>query len=310
MKFIKNAISVKNKPETPPPVISYSGIPILSTGGLCQLTGKQKTGKTGILMSIIAGCFADTDTFGLTISSCPSDKYVMYFNTELSYEDLYEFYLSVLNRIDSNEDLPNLVFVDLKPHILSSSKVKQLKEIVKDAENIHLLIIDGIVDLCNDFNSIPESTKTLEFINEIIVNYECPIITTLHQNPNSNADSKSRGHLGTFLSQKVNSTMITKKTKSGDKENFYLTLTDLRKGFIANDIPFQFNKELGYHTSLGSLNIKEFMNTTRSSEELKTFIQTVSKVGRNKALDIIKDYEDRGIIRKENDSRKAKYVLQ
>lgn len=310
MKFIKNAITVKNKPKASPPVISYEGVPVLSTGGLCQLTGKQKTGKTGVLMSLIAGCFAETDTFGLTVSTCPANKYVIYFNTELSYEDLYEFYLSVLKRIDSDKDIPNLVFVDLKPHILATSKVKELKEVIGDAKDIHLLIIDGVVDLCKDFNSITESTKTLELINEIIVSYNCPIITTLHQNPNSNAESKSRGHLGTFLSQKVNSTLITKKIKTGDKENFYLTLTDLRKGFISKDIPFEFNKDLGYHTSAHSYNLKGFMVEPKSSEELKTFIQTIEKVGRNKALDIVKELEKKGTIIRENESRKAKFILK
>lgn len=78
----------------------------------------------------------------------------------------------------------------------------------------NLCFIDGVADLVNDFNNVTESKEIITELSRIALEYDCAIICTLHTNPSE--DSKPRGHLGTFLTQKASDVISCKKDKRED----------------------------------------------------------------------------------------------
>lgn len=222
MEFSKFSFNVK--PMEQEVLIKYQGNDVLTNSSFIQLTGKAKSGKSSVLMSIIGGCFNTTiDTLGLEIAACPPDRYVVYVNTEMSAYETWECFTQLFDRIGGEP--ANLVVIDCV-----TVRGKTLRDQVDSAINAYtpyLLIIDGIVDACEDFNNQIYSQKAVDWIHQICNTKTCGAIVTLHQNPEALAkDSKSRGHLGTFIEQKAKSTLSTTK----QKDYFMLRGSKMRRG--------------------------------------------------------------------------------
>ena len=77
-------------------------------------------------------------------------------------------------------------------------------------EDIGLVIIDGIADLCNDVNSIEESNRVVQKLLTWTANYECHVVTVVHSNFGSD---KPTGHLGSFLEKKAETQIQLEKNE-------------------------------------------------------------------------------------------------
>ncbi|MCL2561584.1 MAG: AAA family ATPase [Rikenellaceae bacterium] len=63
------------------------------------------------------------------------------------------------------------------------------------------VLIDGIRDLCGNFNDIDQANHVINVIMKLSSEYKCAIMTIIHQNKDKN-DNNPRGHLGTELMNK------------------------------------------------------------------------------------------------------------
>lgn len=68
-----------------------------------------------------------------------------------------------------------------------------------ERENIGVVIIDGIADLCSDVNNIEESNAVVQKLMKWTKELNCHIITVIHSNFGTD---KPTGHLGSFLEKK------------------------------------------------------------------------------------------------------------
>ena len=66
-------------------------------------------------------------------------------------------------------------------------------------DNVGLVIIDGVADLCLDVNSNTEATEVVQKLMEWSARFKCHIITVIHSNFGSD---KPTGHLGSTLEKK------------------------------------------------------------------------------------------------------------
>lgn len=207
-------ISTTNRPTMPDNIITKDSKPVLNTGNFIQLTGQAKTCKTSVLMELTKSLIDGKSRLGFDFTKCPTDKEVVYINTELSAYDLWEFHEKILKEIGSTRDHPNLKFFDAqsmgKDLILQS-----LKDYFTTGKPF-VVLIDGIVDFVEDFNNQRESKNVVDLILSSCKQHSCAMILTLHQNP-STFSTKSRGHLGTFIEQKAKGTLCTFKNKKGFK---------------------------------------------------------------------------------------------
>ena len=211
-------------PMEPGTIIIKNEDKVLTACSFIQITGKAKTCKTNVLMSIIGGCFSDSiDTLGLTINKCPDDKHVIYINTEMSAFDTWKHGKLIIERLNGKPD--NLHFIN-KMETRGEQLRKEIDEVVQTYPP-YLLIIDGVVDACEDFNNQIYSKNTVDWLNRLCNKGACGCIVALHQNPEAlGKESKSRGHLGTFIEQRAISTFSTTK----QRDYFTLRCSRMRHG--------------------------------------------------------------------------------
>lgn len=81
-----------------------------------------------------------------------------------------------------------------------------------EIENVGLVVIDGVADLCNDVNNIEEGNMVAQKLMEMSAKHNCLIITVIHSNFGSD---KPTGHLGSALEKKAE-TQIQLEKESED----------------------------------------------------------------------------------------------
>ena len=81
-------------------------------------------------------------------------------------------------------------------------------------ENIGVLIVDGIVDLIEDYNDQKQSRQLIDHFKKIIAKNNVLFIPVLH---NARSTGSARGHLGTELINKSKAVIkIEKNNESGN----------------------------------------------------------------------------------------------
>lgn len=222
--MLLNEIDLNVIPMEPGTIIIKNEDKVLTACSFIQLTGKAKTCKTNVLMSIMGGCFSDNiDTLGLDIQKCPPDKHVIYVNTEMSAYDTWKHLKDLSERIGGKP--ANLHFLNEMETRGETLRRKVEETII--AYPPYLLVIDGIVDVCEDFNNQLISKLTVDWLQKLCNTYAFGSIVAIHQNPEAlGKESKSRGHLGTFIEQRAISTFSTSK----QRDYFTLRCSRMRHG--------------------------------------------------------------------------------
>lgn len=223
---------------------SYKDAIIFSDDNISVLLGKKKTGKSIACQDFITGAlYGGTSPLGFKWKECPKDKYVYYFDTELSTREFYDR----LKLLSSNgeESLEKLQAYNIKG--LSYNKRREFIQEATKRGDAYMIIIDVVSDLLIDFNSITESVEVVDIVQEVSLINNCPILLTLHLNPSDNIKqvTKGKGQLGVLLGNKTQSTLITSKIRL--KNYFDLSFVDLRNGYLDNEhIKYMYDKDSLY----------------------------------------------------------------
>ena len=118
---------------------------------------------------------------------------------------------------------------------------KHIAAILARFTGARLVIIDGIKDICKDFNNIADVAACMDTVTSWALTYNVHILCILHENPSSD---KARGHLGTELYNKATEIINVKREtdSNGTKlNNFRVTWEAIREGAGVN--PFNFAVE-------------------------------------------------------------------
>lgn len=129
-------------------------------------------------------------------------------------KDDYKAAADALNR--------RLYVANVRAHNVETRR-KHIAQMLEYAKGVKLVIIDGIKDICNDFNNIAEVAATMDEVTRWALQYDVHILCVLHENPSSD---KARGHLGTELYNKATEIINVKR-----EENFFrVTWEAIREG--------------------------------------------------------------------------------
>ena len=194
---------------SPEPLLvqSTTQTPLLYRRGIHISSGKQKAGKTFYNSILVSALLNESGFFNLVPTR--NNFKVLFADTEQDMSDTQE----VIRRIHRINDWP----LDKNVSTLTGSNLRELSaaeriQIIEESvEAIRpdVLFIDGIVDLCLDFNDLAEGHAITTMMMKWAVKYNLAIVTALHVNK---GDDNLRGHLGTFLAQKgENVIRITKE---------------------------------------------------------------------------------------------------
>ena len=204
----KYKIDLSNPVAPPEPLIiqSDSDIPMLHCRNISTVAASAKVGKT-FLISAIATAALCKDSF-LNLH-CPKEKVkVLFCDTEQDISDTQVVTKRIhrLNEWGLHANNDSFVALNLRDPD-REARIAAIESAIIDIKP-DLVLLDGIVDLVGDFNNIQDSHQAVTTLTRWATKYNCHIATCLHVNKGT---AELRGHLGAFLRQKGELTLLLTK---------------------------------------------------------------------------------------------------
>ena len=258
----RHAFDFHNPPEKPLSVIRLAGQSICTAGNLVTVQGQVKSGKSALLSAMIAGSIAEDSPFIdlLGLECIPSQgKAIIHFDTEQSAWDYDQLIRGALRRAEIEGEPPPCLetywvvtepIADRFPMLCAC-----MERAARRRGGIHIVLIDGIADLFPDVNQDMASIETVDKLQNLAAQYDCPIVCVIHENPGSDF-GKTRGHLGSQLSRKSQSNL--KIAKDNASEIITLYTDSSRNAHIprAHGIKFKWDSKEGMHTAIAADNVR------------------------------------------------------
>jgi hypothetical protein len=202
------AIDLSRPVPPPQPLLiqTETELPMLHRRNISTVAASAKVGKTFLVSAIAAASLHDEGFMGL---HCPKEGVkVLFVDTEMDISDTQ----AVTQRIhrllnwQTDKSFPQLTALNLREYE-KETRLSIVEAAISDLRP-DLVLLDGIVDLCESFNEIAPSQKVVTQLTQWATTYDCHICTCLHVNKGT---GELRGHLGAFLRQKGELTLLLTK---------------------------------------------------------------------------------------------------
>lgn len=226
-------------------------IPLGTDGNFSFIQAYPKVGKSFFVSLLVSAYQCNGNKFTGKIKGNRKGRKIIHFDTEQG-----KFHVS---RLAKRPMKMNKLKDDKHYHIyaLRTMNYKERIDFIEyvlydkfEKQNIGLIVIDGIADLCSDVNNMEESNFVVQKLMEWTSVLNCHLTTIIHQNFGTN---KATGNLGSALEKKcelqislekngVNLGLITaecKRSRSRAFETFSFTINDNGlPEFVSNDYDF------------------------------------------------------------------------
>jgi hypothetical protein len=260
-----------SKPDKPKPLFSLAEGCICTPGNLLNIQAPAKAGKSAAVTGLLAAAMADRggkhDTLGFSAQYF-GGKAIIHLDTEQSRFDHDQLVRRALKRAGVQEPPPWLMSYTLAD-LNIGERHQALENAIALAEEDHggifAIIIDGVADLCSSPNDDREAFALVAKLHGIALKHKCAVITIIHENPGSEM-GKSRGHLGSELDRKVETTLRLAKDGDGVTSMWvkFGRHCDMPKG---SAWCFKWCSDLEMHISVGTA------NTMKDEEKQELFVE-------------------------------------
>lgn len=205
-----------------------------SLGNFIIFSGLPKAGKSTFINAAISNAFVKDKPIYQMELNIPKKKNLGYFDTESNEFDFYKN-LDRIKTFSKVEKLP--VFFNAFSTREDEPEVnRQMIELYIEKWKPAALVVDGMLDLVNDFNDVQESRAVISWLKRITKQYNTLIIGVVHL---GKKDGHTLGHFGSMLDRYAQSIVEVVK----DKENalFLLKSKMLRSADDFDDIAIMWN---------------------------------------------------------------------
>lgn len=200
-KFRKSILDQNREYPPPAPVINLwqngKTIPFLTKKSFSLWQGKQKSKKTTVLALAVAAFIYNYAKNDLTYFTAAAEGTVLFFDTEQG-ESYASRTMKLILSLAGLKTSTKLVYCDLRGYS-PKERMEIIRAGIENTPNVQLVIVDGVVDLMNDFMDANEGQITIDKLVKLSSDFDIHIAGVLHQNK---ADKNARAHVGTFASQK------------------------------------------------------------------------------------------------------------
>jgi hypothetical protein len=175
-------------------------IPLLTLKSFSLWQGKQKSKKTTILAILIAALIADCSQFVQgegTFLQAVEKSIVLVFDTEQG-ESYAARTMRMILKLANLKTSPFLIYCDLREYP-PSERMKIIAAGIECTPGVRMVIIDGLVDLLEDFMDAKDGHTGITEILRLCSKFNIHIAGVLHQNK---SDKNARAHIGSIASQK------------------------------------------------------------------------------------------------------------
>jgi len=219
-------------------------IPLGTYGNFSFVSAPPKTHKTYFISLLASVYISGSNRFGGDMRGFREDKCLVHFDTEQGKYHAQRVFSRVndMAEIDKEEICYHTFALRT---IGYKTRIEFIDYYLKKQENLGLVIIDGIADLCSDVNNIVEANEVVQRIMEWSANYNCHIICVIHSNWGS---EKPTGHLGSFMEKKTEThiqleknilneiTVKCKRSRGFAFENFSFKINDFGLPVIVKEM--------------------------------------------------------------------------
>ncbi len=207
-----HAISVHDDIPADVNTLSIGGVDTFAREGLHFVKAKAKQGKTSAL-AIIESVYISSNggKWGLLQRIGNSPLKVRHIDTEQKPYDTQQFTNKVFNMAGTTEDEAgdNYRVYNFRTETDNDRKKELIYTMLKH-DPTDVLVIDGVVDLMDNFNEIDDSKNTISWLMQIATEFKIVLFCVLHTNKNI-MDHNMRGHFGTMADQKCDNTLECEK---------------------------------------------------------------------------------------------------
>ena len=210
--------------DTPPEfTLFFEGVPIASAGNIIGLTGPEKGGKSTVC-SIIAAAAANTEIAVCGYSSQGLQSIIWIDTEQTNYYARLQFRRAAgLSCLDLRTFAVKGDFYTLRGASISE-RYDVLFEVLEDAPNYSLVIVDGITDVLeNGINDEKGAVELAGALMEIAERKKLTIVTVIH----TNKSDAARGWVGGELGRKCETVI---KVKSDSDKNILDVTFPLTRG--------------------------------------------------------------------------------
>ena len=300
-----------------PYLLYYKNIGMFPRGDIQALFGKKKSGKTTAARLFITAILKG-EYKGFSTKDKKQLK-VLIADTEQAPGNVKRNARRIQEAAGWNADRnnPALLVLALRPN----SKKERWQIIATEVARFKpdFVFLDGIVDICEDFNDAKASGEAVLNVMKLSAENECAVLCVLHFNKGTAKDSEAaRGHLGGELANKVSESYIVERENGKTK----VTPQDCRNDEVP---PFVFDvttdgEREEINVSDQEANPNDYADLMRlmneafeedealSHTELKKAVQNIEECTEKTARSKIKAASTSGIISKGSGAR-GKYTL-
>lgn len=175
------------------------------------LSGLPKTCKSTIVSAILGAAISQNTIFDISVNLPEARQKIAYFDTESSDYDFYRQVQKIENF--ANKKIPDNILLYQVREDTPGKIRKMIEQLLKDDQQISFLIIDGLLDLCLNYNSEEETRLLVNWLKKITKQYNILVLAVLHL---GKKDEQTLGHLGSNTDRWAQSTLkITKDKEKG-----------------------------------------------------------------------------------------------
>lgn len=185
---------------------------IAQLGSYCVFSGLPKTAKSTFIAASIASAYLPKfqDNWGIKFNLAKDRKKIGYFDTESSEYDFYKQIDKIkqftLQSTYLNENIDCFNTREDDPKMIRAL----ITEYLENTPDCSILIIDGFLDLCFNYNDEIETRMLTNWFKKITKKYNIMLAGVLHLGKGGN---DTLGHLGSNTDRWANSTLVTEKNK-------------------------------------------------------------------------------------------------
>ena len=234
-EIIEHSLFLDEEITQPPPILTIDNKTIATEGNFITISGQPKSRKTTFAFFMIASGLLQKSIFNIQLNLNTDEKIIL-IDTEQSIFD-FARQIKILKFTLKCKKLP----LNFSAYLFRQYEPEQIIEaitLIMERDRPKVLILDNLTELVVNPNDIPESKKIIQFLKRITAQYNCVIITLLH---NSKSTNNTLGNLGSYADRGSQSTLRA----TIDKETDIFTLEPI---FMRSDAYFKpinvfYNKE-------------------------------------------------------------------
>lgn len=187
-----------------------------TSGNFSAIIGKAKSRKTFLVTIALAAISRKAQVCNIYSSLPPGQEKVLFFDTEQSSWHVRQIIERIkdMASLSSSELSANLDVYQLREADNISQRKDFIQHVLYNTKGIGLIIIDGIRDLVRSINDEKEATDLICSLMKWSSELNIHIVAVLHTNKN---DANARGHVGTELMNKSETTLMVEKNQADDE---------------------------------------------------------------------------------------------